>query len=398
MSTSEPRQPRYPLATSSWGPEEYQAIQDVLTSGQFSMGERVQEFEIAFASLHDSRYSVMVNSGSSANLLMVAALFYREVDPLKRGDEVLVPAVSWSTTYFPLSQYGLRLKFVDIDPLTLNYDLNALRSAISDRTRLVMAVNLLGNPNDFSQLAALLPSHVTLIEDNCEALGARLGGKLAGTFGVMGSFSTFFSHHIATMEGGVICTDDEELAHILICLRAHGWTRNLPRINRVTGIKSDDPFDESFKFVLPGYNVRPLEIEAAIGTQQLRKLPAFVEQRRANAARFSEVASRFSDHFDMQQEIGESSWFGFSIVLREGEYDRQQLVEHLGAYGIECRPIVAGNFAKNPAMRFIDHDPDFDLPNAERVDSHGLFLGNQERSLDRELDALDEALARLWTT
>ena len=204
-----------------------------------------------------------------------------------RGDEIIVPAVSWSTTFFPLQQYGLHLKFVDIDLTTLNYNLEALSDAIGPETRAIMAVNLLGNPNDFDQIAGIIDNKdIILIEDNCESMGATYKNKYTGTFGVMGSFSCFFSHHISTMEGGVIVTDEEELFHILLALRAHGWTRNLPKFNKVTTEKSDNDFEENFRFILPGYNLRPLEMSGAIGKVQLEKLPKIIAGRQNNAKLF----------------------------------------------------------------------------------------------------------------
>ena len=268
---------RYPLATSSWDDEELQAIHRVIASDQYSMGKEVKHFEDQFAAWVGSKYAVMANSGSSANLLMTAALRYTKNSSyrLEVGDEIIVPAVSWSTTYYPLHQYGLKLRFVDIDLGTLNYDLNALHGAITERTRAIMCVNLLGNPNDFVVIKDIASKHdLIIIEDNCESMGATFQGKQAGTHGLLGSFSTFFSHHISTMEGGVVVTDDEELYHILLALRAHGWTRNLPDHNLLTGKKSADLFEESFRFIIPGYNLRPLEMSGAIGQEQLKKLPS----------------------------------------------------------------------------------------------------------------------------
>lgn len=311
---------KFPLATASWGAEEIAAMQRVIVSGMFSMGANVHAFERDFAAYIGSRYCVMVNSGSSANLLMVAALFYSNNPRLKlqRGDEVIVPAVSWSTTYYPLYQYGLKIKFVDIDLETLNYDLDQLEAAVSENTRAIMAVNLLGNPNDFGRVFQIIDGRdILLMEDNCESMGAKYDGRMAGTFGVMGSFSTFFSHHISTMEGGLIVTDDEELYHILLSLRAHGWTRNLPKQNLVCGEKSDDPFEESFRFVLPGYNVRPLELEGALGIEQLKRLPRLIEGRRKNGKLLQNTLANHPDII-VQKEIGESSWFGFSLVIRPG--------------------------------------------------------------------------------
>jgi CDP-6-deoxy-D-xylo-4-hexulose-3-dehydrase len=388
--------PHYPLATPSWDEAEYAAMQRVIQSGMFTMGEQVKACEKDFAHYLGSKYGVMVSSGSTANLIMVAALFYRKNNPLKRGDEVIVPAVSWSTTYFPLHQYGLKLKFVDIDRETLNFDLKALEAAITPKTRLIMAVNLLGNPNEFNVVKkAIAGRDITLIEDNCESLGATFEGKQAGTFGAMGTFSSFFSHHISTMEGGLVCTDDEELYHILLCLRAHGWTRNLPKHNHVTGTKSDDAFEESFKFVLPGYNVRPLELSGAIGVEQLKKLPTFIKERRKNAERFLEL---FGKHpkLIVQKEIGASSWFGFSLVIKAGSgVTRKDMVARLNAAGVECRPIVAGNFAKNEVLKWMDHEIHDQLPNADWIDQHGMFLGNHHFDVGAGLQHAHNALKDL---
>lgn len=382
---------KFPLATASWGQEELDAMQRVIASGMFTMGANVQAFERDFAKYVDSKFCVMVNSGSSSNLLMVAALFYTQNAKLKlkRGDEVIVPAVSWSTTYYPLYQYGLKIKFVDIDLNTLNYDLEQLEQAVTDKTRMIMAVNLLGNPNDFDRISKIIGGRdIVLMEDNCESMGARFNGKHAGTFGVMGSYSSFFSHHISTMEGGLIVTDDEELYQILLSLRAHGWTRNLPKNNLVCGEKSDDPFEESFRFVLPGYNVRPLEMEGALGVEQVKRLPHMVEERRKNGKLLQAALANHPDII-IQKEIGESSWFGFSLVIRPGsKLTRKQLVVKLNELGFECRPIVAGNFAKNEVVKYFDSEVHGTLKNADHIDQNGLFVGNHHYPIPEAFESL----------
>lgn len=381
----------FPLATSSWDQAEQDAIQRVIASDMYSMGAEVRAFEKEFAAHFGSNYAVMVNSGSSANLLMTAALFYSKNDDLrlKPGDEVIVPAVSWSTTYYPLAQYGLMQKFVDIDRATLNYDLDALADAVTEKTRAIMIVNLLGNPNDFDQIKKIIGGRkIVLLEDNCESMGACYKGKQAGTFANVGSFSCFFSHHISTMEGGVVLTDDEELYHIMLSMRAHGWTRQLPKNNLVTGTKSDDPFEESFNFVLPGYNLRPLEMSGALGREQLKKLPGLIAGRRANAEL---LVTKLSNHplFSLQSEIGESSWFGFSLLLRpDVDMSRSDFADKLTGLGFECRPIVAGNFTKNPVMEHIRHEVYGSLPNAEYIDSRGLFVGNHHYPIPDAIAAL----------
>lgn len=384
----------FPLATSSWDDREYEAIQRVIRSGMFSMGAEVAAFERDFAQAMGTRHAVMVNSGSSANLLIAAALRYHSRFAFPAGGEVIVPAVSWSTTYYPLHQYGMKQVFVDIDRETLNYDLDALAAAISPRTCAVMVVNLLGNPNDFDRLKAILGDRdILVIEDNCESLGATFNGRQCGTFGVAGSYSSFFSHHIATMEGGLAVTEDEELYQIMLAVRAHGWTRNLPKENLITGTKSDDPFEESFRFVLPGYNLRPLEMSGAIGQEQIAKLPMIIRERRRNAGIFRDLMAEFPQ-LGLQREIGDSSWFGFSMVLgEEAGIDRKALTRAFAAHGIECRPIVAGNFAKNEVVtRHMAHEIHGTLRNADYIDRNGLFIGNHHYPLDQHFAHLRAAL------
>jgi CDP-6-deoxy-D-xylo-4-hexulose-3-dehydrase len=276
-----------------------------------------------------------------------------------------------------LYQYGLKIKFVDIDLYTLNYDLDQLAQAVTDKTRAIMAVNLLGNPNDFGRIQQIIGGRdIVLIEDNCESMGATYQGKQAGTFGVMGTYSSFFSHHISTMEGGLVVTDDEELYQIMLSLRAHGWTRDLPKHNLVCSEKSDDPLEELFRFVLPGYNFRPLELEGALGVEQVKRLHTMVEERRKNGKLLQELLGNHPDII-IQSEIGASSWFGFSLVIRPGsKLTRKALVVKLNELGFQCRPIVAGNFAKNEVVKYFDSEIHGTLKNADHIDQNGLFVGN----------------------
>lgn len=388
---------KYSLASSTWNDAEINAIHQVIESDMYTMGPKVAAYERAFADYFGSRYAVMVSSGSTANLLMIASLFFTKNPKLKRGDEVIVPAVSWSTTYFPLQQYGLKVKFVDIDQDTLNIDLEKLESAITEDTKAILLVNLLGNPNDYSRISELTEGKdILLLEDNCESMGAEFNGCKSGTYGLMGTFSSFFSHHISTMEGGCVVTDDEELYHVLLTIRAHGWTRNLPKENLVSGVKSDDPFEESFKFVLPGYNVRPLEMSGAIGLEQLKKLPEFIRVRRANANLFVELFGGHP-HLKIQSETGSSSWFGFSLVINENApFDRKSLVKALQSNDIECRPIVTGNFLKNTqVLQFFDYTVAGDLDAAEYIDKNGLFVGNHQVDLSKEIQHLYDTVQSL---
>jgi CDP-6-deoxy-D-xylo-4-hexulose-3-dehydrase len=383
---------KYPLASSTWDEKEIEAINGVIAKDMYTMGAGVKQFEENFATYVKSKYAVMVNSGSSANLIAVAAMFFTKNPKLKRGDEVIVPAVSWSTTYYPLAQYGLKLKFVDVDLHTLNFDLEQLKNAVSDNTKMILAVNLLGNPNDFDAINEIIgDKDIILMEDNCESMGAEFKGKQTGTFGLVGTYSTFYSHHMATMEGGLIVTDDEEMYHVMICLRAHGWTRHLPKENHVSN-KSDNAFEESFRFILPGYNVRPVEMSGVIGVEQLKKLPSFLEYRRKNAELF---VSLFENHKDfyIQKDIDNSSWFGFSFILKpESTLDRADIVKKLEANQIDCRPIVTGDFTKNEVLKHFDYEIFGEMKNAQYLDKKGFFVGNHQVDLTQEIHHLFEVL------
>lgn len=382
----------YPLTSNTWDEREKIAIREVIDSEQFTMGERVSAYEQKFADYFGARYAVMVNSGSSANLLAIAALRYSSQSPLRAGDEVIVPAVSWGTTYSPLHQYGLHLKFVDISLDTLNLDIDALESSVGPRTRAIFAVNLLGSPNEFDRLKTLCHDHgLILIEDNCESMGATYNGKFTGTFGVMGTFSTFFSHHISTIEGGVVLTDDEEICHIIKSLRAHGWTRELPEHNWVWD-KDGDSFDDLFRFVIPGYNVRPMEISAAVGMHQLDKLDSIVSARRKNAEVFQRLFGEL-EYASIQKPVGESSWFGFALILRGSlAGQRPRVIEALTSAGIECRPIVAGNIVKHPVIKYFDYSIHSELVNADTIHEEGFFVGNHHYDLEDKLYYLYDVL------
>lgn len=386
----EDRQYIYPLSDDTWGREEIEATLEVLISRKFTMGQKTLEFETKFAEWCGSKHAIMVNSGSSANLLLFAALVYS--GRLQPGDEVIVPAVSWSTTYFPVFQQGLTLRFVDIDRSTLNLDPALVEAALTERTKAVFAVNLLGNPCDFDRLRDICSKNdLILLEDNCEALGAKYRDQLTGTFGLAGTFSTFYSHHICTMEGGVVVTDDSELNDFMLSIRAHGWTRNLSH-NSTLYVKNEDPFYERFNFIMPGYNLRPLEIEAAIGIKQIDRIESIISQRRKNAEYF---ASKIKELplFETQKEIGESSSFGFAIIITDpNRISRDNIVSQLEKRGIETRPIVAGNFVRNKAIEHMNHTIYGSLDNADYIHENGFFVGNHSCSNRHQIKDLYDIL------
>jgi len=381
---------KYPLASDSWNWEEKLAILKVMWNGRYTMGSEVAEFERRFAAKMNMNHAIMVNSGSSANLIGLSAMVLNKKYNINPGDEIIVPAISWSTTYFPLTQLGLIPVFVDVELNTFNISIEEIKKAISPKTRGILAVNLLGLPCSLIALREVCKTHhIHLIEDNCESYGAlyetNLFTKHAGTFGVLGTFSFFFSHHLQTMEGGMIVTDDSSLADYMRSLRAHGWVRDLKTSELYT--KTGDPFEDSFKFVLPGYCVRPLEMSGAIGQVQLKKMDSFIKSRRANAEIFT---SEFGKSFIIQQEsrAQKSSWFGFGVVLKDSlEGRRAEVISILRKNGIETRPIVTGNFVNQPVVKSgrINSRISGNLTNAEYIDRNGFFFGNDHRDLTRHI-------------
>jgi CDP-6-deoxy-D-xylo-4-hexulose-3-dehydrase len=383
----------YDLASSSWDQAELDAIARVVASGRFTMGEQVRRFEQAFAAAFGLKHAVMVNSGSSANLVAVAALFHRSRRPLRRGDEVIVPAISWATTYHPLQQYGLKLRFVDVDLHTLNIDTAQLERALTPRTRMVVAVSILGNPAPLDLLRRFCDAHgLILFEDNCESMGASLNGRPCGTFGDVNTFSTFYSHHISTMEGGVLLTDDTEIDHLARAIRNHGWARDVPADSPLHAGRHPDAFFEAYRFVVPGYNVRPLELCGAIGLEQLKKLDAMIETRRRNAALFVRLFAG-DERFIIQRENGRSSWFSFTVILNPARrIARHAVMDAMRKAGIGFRMITGGCFLRHEAIKYFDYDTAGEIVNANIAHDHGFFVGNHPIDLTVQITRLREVL------
>ncbi len=385
----------YDLAADSWGPEEKEVAMEVISSGYLTMGERVAKFEIAFAAYFGHRYAVMTNSGSSANLAAVAALSYKAKAPLKRGDEVIVPAIAWSTTFAPLQQYGLKLRFVDVELDTLNMDTSQLQDALTPATRAIIGVSVLGNPARLDIIRAFADEHdLIFFEDNCESMDAELDGQKTGTFGDLGTFSSFYSHHISTVEGGMMLTDDRELGDLARSIRAHGWTRGLEDGSPLFEPRDED-FYEAYRFILPGYNLRPQEINAAVGLVQLGKLPEMTRVRRKNMAHFQEVFGE-DERFTIQRECGKSSSFCFTIILDPSRgTGRPAVIEALREAEIGARIITGGCFPRHEVIQHFDSSLVGEMHNADLAHDHGFFVGNHPYDLSRQIDGLYKVLDKV---
>ena len=358
----------YPTAFQSWGEEEQAAIDRVLRSGRFTMGDEVRAFEEEFAAFHGMKHAVMANSGSSANLLMIAAL-PDHADPMIPY-RALVPAVAWSTTYAPLVQLNPEYELIlaDIDD-SWNADPAIAERLIHERKpTVVIGCSILGNPAALKRMAqAAHASGALFLEDNCESLGAGLydgTGEIStrtGTFGLMNSFSLFWSHQLSAIEGGVITTNDDEMNRLLRLLRAHGWTRDVEHMPH---------FEDEYRFEVMGYNVRPLELHAAIARAQLPKLEGFRKQREQNLNNFMTWATGLP--IAVQRRTGIPSPFGIAFRVKDKE-TRARLVTALRAASIDCRLPTGGSFTRHP---YGAPWRDQATPNADLIHDTGLFLGN----------------------
>ena len=378
--------PRINLHEPTFGPDEVMSMVEVMLSTQVTMGKKVLEFEDDLSNYFDISDAVTNNSGSSANLLAISALVNKMTpNNLNPGDEVIVPALSWSTTIWPLIQNGLIPVFVDIDPDTLNISPNEIEKAISDKTRAVMIVPVYGNPCDMDAIVEICQrKELQLIEDNCESLGGYYDDKPLGSFGRVSTYSFYFSHHITTLEGGVSLTNDFELAEIMRIIRAHGWVREAK--DKEKYLKMYPEIDHKFLFVNLGYNLRLTEIGGAMGSVQLPKLKEFVNSRRNSANFLLNELSKYVSFMNFQKEMpkGRHSWFGFPMVINEeAPFLASDLRQHLEDNGVETRPIIAGNIALQPAVKMYPHRIHGDLSNSSHVMTNGLAVACHQ-SLDEE--------------
>jgi CDP-6-deoxy-D-xylo-4-hexulose-3-dehydrase len=369
----------YPTAFSLWEEEEHTAIERVIRSGQHTMADEVHAFEAEFAAWHGIAHGIMVNSGSSANLILVSAL--AEIGLIERGVcDVAVPAIAWSTTYAPLVQNALELHLVDVDQ-TWNADYRSANTwgVPLEEMSLLVSVPILGNPTELPKLK----TNPIIIEDNCESLGAiSPSGRKMGTGVRASTFSFFHSHQISAIEGGMILTDDDELAKMCRILRAHGWTRDVqPAIS----------FSDEYNFVRFGYNVRPLEICAAVAREQLKKLPRFIAARRQNQEYFLDKITTLNASWPViwpQKIQGQPSPFGLTFCVGN-EKVRQKLVFALRAQSIDCRLPTGGSFTMHP---YGWPNRDQETPCAHIIHRTGLFLGNAPYFIKEKIDLAVEVI------
>ena len=384
----------YPLSLASYDSDEIIEALDSMCSFRTSMWEKTLEFERRFSTYQGCFDSVMVNSGSSADLLMMFLLSNPRNKMLDSGDEVLMPIVTWPTQVWSAMMAGFKVKFVDCDPETLNIDLDDLERKISSKTKAIFLVHLLGNPCNMDRILELSERNgILILEDCCEAMGAEFGGKKVGNFGLAASFSMFFSHHITTMEGGMIACNKPEIVDELKVLRAHGWTRNISRGMFDTSSYNIDP---RYSFVNWGFNVRPTDINAAFGLEQLRKLPSFNSRRTDVYERFVRQIASFDTPIKFPKVHPKSlpSWLSIPMVLGDTcSGSRDSFCQYLELNGVETRPIVAGNLSRHPVANLFSEFKDGEFPGADIIHNQGLYIGLSPMVTDESIDRLLELIS-----
>jgi CDP-6-deoxy-D-xylo-4-hexulose-3-dehydrase len=349
----------FPTGFKYWGVEEDEAIARVISSGWFTYGKEVAAFEEEYAAYHKRKYAVMVNSGSSANLIAVAALCnLRSRKPLSRGDTALVPAVAWSTTYAPLIQHGLELRLLDVDDTW-----NAYPYGGTESFRLIVGCSILGSPARLEECQKFANRNgAYFINDDCESLGASIGGRTTASFGLMATSSFFASHQISAIEGGAILTDEDECYRLCRMLRSHGWTRD---------VEPPKNFDEEYSFELFGLNVRPVEMHAAIAREQLKKLSHMIDARQKNLDHFWRLMQGLPIALQGHYLGTKRSSFGIAFTVANKNI-RSKLADALRAEDIDCRLPTGGSFRMH---KYGERWRAQATPNADRIHETGLFLG-----------------------
>ena len=393
----------FPLVDSSYDNQEILSCIATLLSGQLTMGDNVRKFETKFAEYSGSPYATMVNSGSSANLLALSVL----TNPLRKvhlqpGDKVAVPAVCWSTSLWPIIQAGLVPVLIDVDPRTFNLSIDSLKQSFSHHDfKAIMMVHILGNSTDLESLLDIThDKNLVLIEDTCESLGSTFRQQKLGTLGEFGTFSFYFSHHMTTIEGGMVLAKTEEDFDLLKCLRTHGWSRE--HSGRESFEKENAHIDPRFLFINVGYNVRPMEIQAAFGLEQLKRLDHMNQTRRLNVQR---IKDSFQRHPLWKEQLIfpaapahlNPCWFGFPFLIEPSlRLNYRKFTRLLLDQGIDTRPIVSGNMATQPAVRHFNVDLSMGpFTGAQTIHERGLFIGCHAKPLsDPTIEQLTDHVLR----
>jgi CDP-6-deoxy-D-xylo-4-hexulose-3-dehydrase len=350
------------------------------TNPRLTKGELNVKFEKEWSDWLGKKYSVFVNSGSSANL---AALYSLLLSGKLRNNKIIVPAVSWVTTVTPAVQFGMEPIMCECDKDNLGLNIEHLKQIIKEHDpSSIILVHVLGFPNHMNEIVELCKEHdIRLIEDTCESIGSEYEGKKLGTFGDLSTFSFYFGHHMSTIEGGMISTDDEELYHILLSIRSHGWDRDLPKSKQIELRKKYNigDFRSLYTFYYPGFNLRATDLQAFIGLEQLKKLDLIVKNRNLNYQKYHEGIKNNEWKINPPKDSFISN-FSYPVITK----NIKELVEKLTENNVECRPLICGSINEHPF--WYERYGKQDLPISKKVHEYGLYLPNNHQMTVEEID------------
>ncbi len=384
---------QYPLLEKGFTTNDIMNGIEVLLSSKITMSEITKKFENNFSKFVGSKYSLMVNSGSSANLLAANALINpKKKGKLKVGDQFIIPAICWSTSLWPLIQCGLKPKFLDVNINNYCLDEKLLKS--DKKTKLIMNIHILGNSPNMDKLTDFVKSNnMYLIEDTCEALGSKFKSKYLGTFGDFGTYSFYYSHQITSGEGGMVVCKTKEDYELLYTMRSHGWDRGLKNIRK----------KDNFNFINSGFNLRPMDLTAAIGLSQLKRLNKMIKSRSQNKKLIINKikSSKFWNNqftfFNPTKNL-EPSWFGLPLLVNKKFIkNKEKFLKYLNSSNIETRPILSGNFLNQPACKLYNFEHDKKkLRVSQEIEDRGFFIGLPTNDMSQKtLNFLTEKLLKI---
>ena len=379
---------KYSLLEMGFNNQDLKKGIEVLKSGFITMNKETEQFEKNFAKKLGIKYALMVNSGSSANLLAAfAACNPLRENRFKRGDHALIPALCWSTSLWPLVQSGLKPKFIDVDPKTLNLDADHIISKITKKTKVIMLVNVFGiSANNKKIINYEKKKNIIVLEDNCEALGAKYGEKFLGTFGDFGTFSFFYSHQITSGEGGMIVCNNRKDYEILLALRSHGWSRGKGVYEK--NAKKYPNLDPRYIFINSGFNLRPTDIQAAIANNQFKRLETFRKIRSTNKNKIVNLLKkdkRWNNQFkfvEYSKKIKASYMVLPILIDRKFLYKKKKFINFLEKKGLETRPVISGSFVNQPSSKLYNLNPgNQQFRGAQEIQDLGFVIGLHTKNI-----------------
>jgi CDP-4-dehydro-6-deoxyglucose reductase, E1 len=391
---------KYPLLENGFNKKDLQEGINVLKSGFITMNKHTISFENEFAKKLKMKFALMVNSGSSANLLATFA----SCNPLRKnkfkiGDEALIPVLCWSTSLWPLVQAGLKPKFIDINPKTLNVNADDLISKITKKTKVIMLINVLGISDDLKKIKDYAKKkNIIIIEDNCEALGAKYDKKYLGSFGDFGTFSFFYSHQITSGEGGMIVCNNRQDYEILLALRSHGWSRS--KYTYAKNAKKYSNLDPRYIFINSGFNLRPTDIQAAMGLNQFKRLNFFIKNRILNKNKIINKIikdKRWNNQFsfiDVPKKVSPSYMNLPIFINRKFKEKKKKFIKFIEKKGLESRPIISGSFVNQPSSKLYNLNPkNLKFKGAQEVEDLGFAIGlNTVITKNKQIDFIVDTL------